>query len=94
MSLNEIKLRLGRTTPGPWKFISDRNAIPAINRVEAGRVICKGVDDFSIDNISDADGDFIAHSRTDMEYLVNELESLQKKYEEAKNNIYINIKEW
>ena len=78
--LEDIEARLGKVT-GPWRFINDKR-IPCANHIENynGQVICKGASDVNPWDITPEDGEFIAHSVSDITMLIDEYKKVIKKY--------------
>jgi hypothetical protein len=76
----QIEERLTKATPGPWKYISSKK-IPYENRIVnfEQTFVCKGGKDVSPWDLSDANADFIANARTDIEFLLKELKVASSK---------------
>jgi hypothetical protein len=94
--LEAIKARLALATAGPWTFINRPDSIPCTNRIESeSGFVCKGAADISCCSISQADGDFIASAKSDIDYLIKEYETLLVKYDEVVKNhtLVINLRE-
>ena len=70
----EIKLRCGRTTPGPWKsYVEGRDM------TSGSSFIMTGGEDIYLTGATTADQDFIACARQDIPKLIAEIERLQAK---------------
>ena len=83
--LNEIKSRLAAATRGNWVYESKRDTHDFCIYVKGAKASVYGDIDFEDGVvgssewiwIKDADGEFIAHSKADIEWLINEIERLQ-----------------
>lgn len=76
MSLEEIRARAEKATPGPWE-----EAYPNSRVIEAhdGQVVVDSFNDgIGAGVIEQVDADFIAHARTDVPKLVAALEAIDK----------------
>jgi hypothetical protein len=81
--LEAIRKRCDAATAGPWEsFVEGRDHLSGNNFIRTG-----GLDNQSPDiellGASIADQDFIAHARQDIPRLLNEIERLKKKADDA-----------
>ena len=72
--LSEIERRVNEATPGPWKYTGEENSTWGISAPDPNG-ICGSCD---CGGPKDADGAFIAHSRTDIEWLVRVVKKADK----------------
>jgi hypothetical protein len=85
--LKEIKSRIDAASPGPWRALAGARKV-SVRDVGLGALpatfatpLVLGNDEYVIGEISpwmeDGDRDFIAHSRTDVEHLYDELRAVR-----------------
>lgn len=82
--LAEIKARAAAATPGPWEYIENRfnveddngDHIGSIRAIEA-RMWIAAVDDVHPPEEAEGNALFIAHARTDIPMLIDEIERLR-----------------
>ncbi len=84
MKLDEIEARLNAATPGPWKWEIDAsdgtNALVSSDESVIGRAVLWGQDknDYGAHiRVTEEDAEFMAHVRSDMEYLMAEIKKLK-----------------
>lgn len=76
MSINEIRERLSKATPGPWRRTgSARHIIYQYDGGDDMRTVIGEI--WGCGNIQDVDADFIAHAPEDIKFLLAEVERLE-----------------
>ena len=73
LDLNPIRERLEKASPGPWEHV----ILSKYNRIMSTDGLYILERNYGTSNLRD--GEFIAHSRQDMEDLLNEVERLQEE---------------
>jgi hypothetical protein len=86
--LDEIRERLSKATPGEWRSSSPIDDDPGSFFVHAVGAID---DAFLLQTCPDADADFIAHSRADLEWAVAEIERLRREVRDLKPRDVIDL---
>ena len=100
--LTVIEYRLGTATPGPWRVDEENTYDPQEVAISADEgdprlglnkwdslVICYGSDDAPIEghSVALANASLIAHARTDLEGLVNEVRRLKRELAYAQEGV-------
>jgi hypothetical protein len=81
--LAAIKARCNRASPGPWKsFIEGRDHTSGSSFIMTGPSDRRG-EDIEMTGATADDQDFIAHARTDVPRLLDEIEYLRQELKRA-----------
>ena len=80
--ISGIRSRLNKSTVGPWRFINRPDDIPCANRIESttGSFVAKGAGDTTPWDIIVEDGEFIASSKEDVDFLLTSYNELLDEY--------------
>lgn len=85
----EIRERLAKATPGPWVHASKVGlaCIAACGETDDGeKHFVRPAQSDAVEDGARYDAEFIAHSRSDMEHLLSELDRVRVELEEAKRD--------
>jgi hypothetical protein len=85
--IEEIKERLSKSTPGPWTPMSKSKGMTGVNATDC-RIYHATLDPVCLPETHARqirDAEFIAHSRSDISYLLSKVEAAEKLAQAAKD---------